>query len=282
MQISNWEDFKDANCFGCCIPPEPPTLWVDYQKYSCGYLGAAVVVGMPSPVAWLEAVRRFLYWLDGEFYDENIPAGPRRDWSRTVAPDGVQDISPWSASWDPPAGATITGSSVESVSNRWEWAPFLANIKANFEGTYNWGNVPPQPTTENSTPSGVTPRWVGSGIYTNPPNYPSFQSETVTLEKYRFKWRIVPYPGKYLKVTWDVVFEPLVGTPTWALQDQTWEWTGPGVMVSPNDPSWFSPWIEMPFPAEPGTMRIVNVRYQWYRSSDLGFKPHTIGQSYEI
>ena len=55
------------------------------------------------------------------------------------------------------------------------------------------------------------------------------------------------------------------------LEDQTWEFTGPG---DPGDPeSWKSPWIEIPPPDVGGTRRIVNIRFQCIRSTKLGTLP---------
>ena len=95
----------------------------------------------------------------------------------------------------------------------------------------------------------------------------------------RFRW-IVPntFEGAFFKITWDVLEEPDGWddpSPTvfrsFYLEDQTWEFTGPG---DPGDPeSWKSPWIEIPPPDVGGTRRIVNIRFQCIRSTKLGTLP---------
>jgi len=97
----------------------------------------------------------------------------------------------------------------------------------------------------------------------------------------RFRW-VVPdfFEGKYFKITWDVVEEPANGSPSFFAQDQTWEWTGPGDPDNPD--SWTSGWHEIPPPTEPGLRRVVNIRYECYRSSKFGTKPQVTGESYEI
>jgi hypothetical protein len=93
----------------------------------------------------------------------------------------------------------------------------------------------------------------------------------------RFKW-VIPdtWTGSYFKITWDVVFFPAdESTPTILLTDQTWEWTGPG-------PTWDSGWYTLDPPEEPGEVRVVNVRYECYRSTAFGGKPQVTGEAYEI
>jgi hypothetical protein len=102
------------------------------------------------------------------------------------------------------------------------------------------------------------------------------------LKKIRVRW-VVPdtWEGSYFKVTWDLVFFPEdESTPTVVATDQTWTWTGPG---DPDDEdSWKSGWYEIDPPEEPGETRIVNVRYECYRSTRLGIKPQITGEAYEI
>ena len=105
----------------------------------------------------------------------------------------------------------------------------------------------------------------------------------------RFRW-VVPddFEGKYFKITWDVVEEPDgwdSGEPnapvrSFFAQDQTWEWTGPG---DPDDPdSWKSGWYHIDPPASAGARRVVNIRYECYRSAKFGTKPQVTGEAVEL
>ena len=104
----------------------------------------------------------------------------------------------------------------------------------------------------------------------------------LTAIKARFRW-VIPdtWTGSYFKITWDLVFFPEdESTPTVVALDQTWTWTGPG---DPEDAdTWKSGWYEIDPPEEPGETRIVNVRYECYRSTRLGIKPQITGEAYEI
>jgi len=105
----------------------------------------------------------------------------------------------------------------------------------------------------------------------------------LTATKARFRW-VVPdtWEGSYFKVTWDVVFFPTdESTPTVIATDQTWDdWTGPG---DPDDEAtWKSGWYELTPPETAGQVRVVNVRYECYRSTRLGIKPQITGEAYEI
>jgi hypothetical protein len=105
----------------------------------------------------------------------------------------------------------------------------------------------------------------------------------LTATKARFRW-VIPdtWTGSYFKITWDVVFFPDdESTPTVVALDETWDdWTGPG---DPEDAdAWKSGWYEIDPPEETGETRIVNVRYECYRSTRLGIKPQITGEAYEI
>ena len=109
---------------------------------------------------------------------------------------------------------------------------------------------------------------------------------SVTLSKYRW---VVPgtWTGSYFKITWDVLEEPdgwNANPPTAARsfvsQDNTWVWTGPGDQDDPD--SWKSAWHDLGMPAVKGKRRIVNVRYECYKSSRLGLKPHATGDAVEL
>jgi hypothetical protein len=93
-------------------------------------------------------------------------------------------------------------------------------------------------------------------------------------------WGLISPPGTYFKITWDVAFFPTTGDPTAVSTDNTWEWTGPG---DPEDEdSWKSDWYEIPVPDEPGENRVVNIRFECYRSTAFGNKPQVTGEAVEI
>lgn len=102
---------------------------------------------------------------------------------------------------------------------------------------------------------------------------------TLALTKARYRWEVpANYPFKYLKVTWDILEEPdgwddpspTVNRSFYA-EDLTWEW------VDGDDEE--SPWQEIPFPEVAGERRIVNVRYEVYRSAKLGSLPIAVGEA---
>lgn len=125
----------------------------------------------------------------------------------------------------------------------------------------------------------------------------------------RYRWRVPnTFTGSYFKVTWDVLTEPLgwddeiddpdyeppipndppepvpqvprPGRPTRTyVEDLTWEWTGPGVVVDPA--TWVSGWYELDPPPEVGTRRVINIRYECYRSP-YGNKPETTGEGVDL
>jgi hypothetical protein len=107
------------------------------------------------------------------------------------------------------------------------------------------------------------------------------------------------WKGLYYKVTWDVLTEPegwddtlsdsdsnpsndppRPGRPNRSyVQDLTWVWTGPGDPY--DEESWKSPWYDLDVPGEPGIKRVVNVRYECYRSK-YGTKPETSGEGVDL
>lgn len=83
------------------------------------------------------------------------------------------------------------------------------------------------------------------------------------------------------------------------VQDLTWEWTGPGTQV-PNPilnealevtnqaaidaamATWLSPWYMLEIPGEPGTRRVVNIRFECYGPTPYGNKPQTTGEGVDL
>jgi len=126
---------------------------------------------------------------------------------------------------------------------------------------------------------------VCSSIISEDINCPGLIS-SATLARYRFG---IPlgYSRSVWEMQWDEVFAPAswwewldggrVGTePTPGPQliaSKSWTWSGAG--------EW-SDWYEIPLPTEPGETRVVNVMVKCYKSTRLGVKPTTHGESCEI
>jgi hypothetical protein len=100
--------------------------------------------------------------------------------------------------------------------------------------------------------------------------------------KSRFRW-IIPdtWPGSYFKITWDEVFFPDdESTPTVVNANRSWTWEGPG---DPEDEdTWKSGWYSLAPPEAPGEVRVVNIRYECYKSAKFGTRPQITGEAYEI
>ena len=102
------------------------------------------------------------------------------------------------------------------------------------------------------------------------------------LQTARYRWRIpATWPGSYFKITWQALTVPDAGAPTLG-EDQTWTWAGPGDPEDAEHESWFSPWYELAPPDVPGTRRVVNIRYECYRSARTGTCPQITGEGYAL
>jgi hypothetical protein len=134
-------------------------------------------------------------------------------------------------------------------------------------------------------------------------------SEALTLKRrlVSYQWKIPhevttqPNTGVYFKITWDIATEPdqsyveqywngtayvdrtvaISAAPATLMEDLTWEWSGPGTGAV-DDPSWLSGDYFLLPPDEPGIRKIVNVRYESYRSTRIGMKPQLLGEAYEL
>jgi hypothetical protein len=111
---------------------------------------------------------------------------------------------------------------------------------------------------------------------------PGDSSVAVTVIRSRFRW-VIPdtWTGSYFKITWDVATYPTDPEAEISyVQDLTWEWTGPG---DPEDAdSWKSDWFEIDPPGDPGERKVVNIRYECYRSPRFGNKPQITGDAEDI
>lgn len=110
-----------------------------------------------------------------------------------------------------------------------------------------------------------------------------------TATKSRFRW-VIPdtWAGSYFKITWDEVFfpvgydplDPESPQPYGSKINETWEWPGPG--VPGDEDTWKSGWYVIDPPNSPGQIRIVNIRYECYRSTKFGTKPQVTGEAVEL
>ena len=117
----------------------------------------------------------------------------------------------------------------------------------------------------------------------------TFSSDTMTSLRWsRFRW-VIPddFEGNYFKITWDVIEEPdgwddspPTASRSFVLTDQTWEWTGPG---DPDDEdSWKSGWYQLDPPSVDGIRRVVNIRFECYKSAKMGVAPQLTGDAVEL
>jgi hypothetical protein len=99
----------------------------------------------------------------------------------------------------------------------------------------------------------------------------------------RFRWKIPDrHEGSYFKITWDILNEPFgwnaeksTGSRTYFLEDQTYEWSG----AAGGGTDRYSEWYVMPTPDFNGERRVVNVRFECYRSENYGNKPQVTGEA---
>ena len=106
------------------------------------------------------------------------------------------------------------------------------------------------------------------------------EATEINWKQSRFKW-VIPdtWEGSYFKITWDIVNFPEDGDPSAVSTDNTWEWEGPG--DPENEDSWKSGSYDIPVPSVEGESRVVNVRFECYKSTKFGVKPQVTGEAYE-
>jgi hypothetical protein len=108
----------------------------------------------------------------------------------------------------------------------------------------------------------------------------------------RRKFRVpVTHAGSWFKVSWDYVFfpagydedDPEGPAPEVVSLNHSDEWEGPGE-GGQEDGSWdFSGgWHDVPMPPRAGEVRMVNIRYECYRSTRFGTRPQVMGEAVEL
>lgn len=123
--------------------------------------------------------------------------------------------------------------------------------------------------------------------------------------KSRFQF-IIPssHAGTYFKIKWSYLDEPKGWNETIAdpshtddgpapqipkpdrpnrniVSGGTWIWKGPGKERSSNDPSWKSPWFEIPVPTFKGEKKLVNIEFECYQGP-YGTKPQRTGMRFDL
>jgi len=123
--------------------------------------------------------------------------------------------------------------------------------------------------------------WHGEGAYL------SFACLLVQFVRYR--WKIpTDFTGSHFKITWDEVFfppgydpeNPNGPQPSPVNRDLTATWTGPGNPQVAT--SWeASSWRALNPLAQPGEIRLVNIRFECYRTP-YGNKPQVTGEAVDL
>lgn len=90
-----------------------------------------------------------------------------------------------------------------------------------------------------------------------------------------------PWKGSYFKITYQTVTEFADATTDSLSDDITITWAGPGNPANADDASWFTDWITLDPPDATATKRIVNIRFECYRTPQWGNKPQVTGEGYE-
>lgn len=99
------------------------------------------------------------------------------------------------------------------------------------------------------------------------------------LRETRAKWQVpADYTGSYFKITFDVVFYPTVGDPSFVTEDITYEWEGP---LDPGDEATrLIAEYTIPVPTSLGQNHIRNFRYENTRGTIFGIRPQVVGDSF--
>lgn len=253
MKIETLDDWHAVGC--CCPMPACPIPYQECQGISGnGYVG---FVNYEVPTQTYYGTRRTDY--EGGGFTQT--RAPSIHWT-LLGGQWIEPIHTEYSDGDPKTGPSETTFSDVVDVDASRAASFAAMVAA-----LDWQNMTKfdgcQASRSHPSPFG----W-----------FPARHLGTVFV---RFRW-VIPefFEGKYFKITWDVVEEPADGNPSFFAQDQTWEWSGPGDPDNPD--SWVSGWHDIPAPPVPGLRRVVNIRYECYRSARLGTKPQVTGDAVEL
>lgn len=257
----------------CCGMPECPEPVLEAESIRAYY--------QPTPVlfesgAYYKAAVYTYYWYEdggaGPFhnpgtapdfipYPDTLPYS-NRGWGLSLGPcgevdfdDTLEDILDAFL----PADYLITSGGLDTPSDVWLAADFMADVRGNFD-TFTF-------------PLGCAPGTIQVASVTGVPT--DSTSDSPVLTKVRYRWRIpTTHLGSYFKITWDILNEPVgwddEGIPleerpvAFRERDLTVEWAGPGT-GDEEDPSWLSGgWYELAVPDFEGERRIVNIRFECY------------------
>lgn len=219
----------------------------------------------------------------------------------TWIPDGNTLLITANISWnysytyppDPPDVTSGTGIGPVAWNDAHPDAAWAFTSPATFTRTYvnDYGPAGSDTITETVVYSGAPPDPFEVFVFPDDINGEicgaSRNCDTVT--KTRFRW-VVPesWAGSYFKISWNILTEPdgwddeeAETPPERTLsEDQTWVWSGPG---NPEDEdSWKSGWYDIPPPDVPGQRRVVNLRFECYKSTGFGVKPQVTGEAVEL
>ncbi len=99
----------------------------------------------------------------------------------------------------------------------------------------------------------------------------------------RFRFQIpTGHRGTYFTITYDIGSFPETGDPEILIEDEVIDWSGPGDQEDPDGESWFTSWVDIPIPTEPGRNRVVNIRYACRHGAVVPVFPQTMGEALEI
>lgn len=263
MKIETIDDWNAllAGC-GCCEMPVCPVPDMECESISGESQMAFRIQELISPGVYKWWRRSRTEYNDGGYMQFDAPA---THWT-TLGGEAIEPYDIVYTEGDPKTG----GISSEDLSVENTPTASRTDALAAMSGALDWSGMDKGASCSsslfNATPSGWTPAW------------------TVFVTYSRFRW-VVPdtWKGPYFKITWDVVFFPYdeESEPTPVATDQTWTWEGPG--DPENEDSWKSGFYEIPVPSEPGQSRVVNIRFECYKSAKLGNPPPQVtGEAYEI
>lgn len=300
----------------CCEMPECPVPSAEFQqktgsRFACGWSfpGVQSMLGQAEALDWDfdEDVpcpdRVFLYRTFTRTLTSNQPGYETSTYSVTAELDTACSLTGTpldnvSSGEDPFAGGGVPISSYSS-------GVFTGTLDYDDEGTtftYTVTLTFTNPITVSdvldiATAIADAASWSGSMTsssasldidYLFCDGAPTEQVASASVRKVRFRW-VIPesWAGSYFKISWNILTEPdgwddeeAETPPERTLsEDQTWVWSGPG--DPENDDSWKSGWYEIEPPDVPGTQRVVNIRYECYRSP-YGNKPQVTADAVEL